>query len=83
MKPTKANFRRTPDGEIIAVLLNTQGLNMYLCYSLYDDMHFAATTEWLKKCKNIRAKDGYNLPELTAYLTARGYENIEIKLRLN
>ena len=79
---TPVNFRRAMDGEIIAVLLNTKGKDMYLCLSLYDNMHFSAQTDWLKKCKNLRAKDGYNLPELTEYVNQRGYENVVIKLRL-
>ena len=70
------------DGEIIAVLLNTKGKDMYLCYSLYNDMHFSANMDWLKKCKNLRAKDGYNLPELAKYVKAGGYSNVTIKLRL-
>lgn len=79
---TPVNFRRTMDGEIIAVLLNTKGKDMYLCYSLYDDMHFSADKTWLLGCKNVRAKDGYNLPELSEYVKARGYSNVTIKLRL-
>jgi len=79
---TPVNFRRSLDGEIIAVLLNTKGEDMYLCLSLYDNMHFSANMDWLKKCKNLRAKDGYNLPELSEFVKARGYSNVVIKLRL-
>ena len=79
---TIVNFRLSPDGEIIAVLLNTRGKDMYLCYSLCDNMHFSADKVWLKKCRNLRAKDGYNLPKLSEFVKARGYENVVIKLRL-
>lgn len=79
---TNVNFRRSLDGEIIAVLLNTKGNDIYLCLSLYDNMHFSANMDWLKKCKNLRAKDGYNLPELSECVKARGYENVVIKLSL-
>lgn len=82
MKTTKVNFRRSPDGEIIAVILGTERNGAYSCLSLYDNMHFDAQSDWIKRCKNLRAKDGYNLPVLAGYLKARGYENVEIKLKL-
>lgn len=37
---TKVNFRRTKQGEIIAIFTKRQRNGKFLGYSLYDNMHF-------------------------------------------
>lgn len=81
----KVNFRKdNKTGEIFAVILDTKVVDTYTCFCLYDGMHADMKKDYLKNnCKNLRAKEGYNLPKLCEFLKNRGYKDIEIKLRLS
>lgn len=76
---TKVNFRITKDGEIIAVFTEKLINGRFLVYSLYDNMHFEAYSDFIRECKPAK---GCNIGELLAYLKNRGYENIEILSRM-
>ena len=76
---TKVNFRITKDGEVIAVFTEKLRNEKFLIYSLYDNMHFEADSDFIRECKPAK---GYNTSELLAYLKNRGYENIEILSRM-
>lgn len=76
---TKVNFRITKQGEIIAIFTKRQRNGKFLGYSLYDNMHFDADSDFIRECKPAK---GYNTSELLAYLKNRGYENIEILSRM-
>ena len=75
----KVNFRITKDNEIIAVFMGKQRNNTYLCYSIYDDMHFDSDKTYLKECKPAR---NYNIDELCNYLKNRGYSKIKVLNRI-
>lgn len=77
---TKVNFRRTKQGEIIAIFTKRQRNGKFLAYSLYDNMHFEADSTFIRECKPAKR---YNSSELLAYLKNRGYKNIKILLRMN
>lgn len=76
---TKVNFRITKDGEITAVFTEKLMNWKFLVYSLYDNMHFEAYSDFIRECKPAK---GCNTSELLAYLKNRGYENIEILSRM-
>lgn len=76
---TKVNFRITKDGKVIAVFTEKLRNEKFLIYSLYDNMHFEADSDFIRECKPAK---GYNTSELLAYLKNRGYENIEILSRM-
>lgn len=68
---TKVNFRVNNQGEVIAVFLPKVN-NKFMCYSLYDGIHFDADINYIKDY-TIPAK-GYNISELCAYLENREYK---------
>lgn len=76
---TKVNFRITKDGEIIAVFIEKLMNGKFLVYSLYDNMYFDASGDFIRECKPAK---GYNTSDLLAYLKNRGYENIKILSRM-
>ena len=68
----KVNYRITIDGELVAVFLGKQRNGKYICYSLYDAMHFEADEDYLRE-KTKLAKC-YRVSELNAFLFNRGYD---------
>lgn len=67
----KVNYRVCDTGEVIAVFYETKKNGKYTCLSLYDNMHFDATEQYLRKC--TKPAKGYNISELNASLSYYGY----------
>ena len=61
---TKVNFRITKDGEIISVFIEKLMNGEFLVYSLHDNMHFEADSDFIRECNPAK---GYNTSELLAY----------------
>ena len=76
----KAQYRRTKDGELILVYVNSNadGKKWYECLNIYDATTFETTREYLLECK---PQNCGNYVELSHILSCR-MSNLEIINRL-
>ena len=72
----KAQYRKTKDGELILVYVNsnTDGKKWYECLNIYDAATFESTREYLMECK---PQNRGNYLEITHMLSYK-MPNLEI-----
>lgn len=74
------NFRKTKEGEIIAVFPKECKNGKYLCFSFCDNMHFDATMDYLKECTPVKR---WYWTTLKKQLERVGYSNMRVLYRIN